>query len=115
MSWQDAVEADGDGCALLVEVTPGAREQRFPAGFNEWRGRIGVRVPAPPEGGKANREVVAAVAQFFGVPPARVTLESGHGDRRKRVAVAGVSRHDALAALADAEDAWGQADDGGGP
>ncbi len=112
VGWQDAVEADGDGCALLLEVTPGARERRFPAGFNQWRGRIGVRVPAPPEGGKANKEVVAAVARFFGVPPARVTLESGHGDRRKRVAVAGLARDDALAALTAAEADVG---DGGPP
>lgn len=99
MSWQDAVEADGEGCALLLEVSPGARELRFPAGFNEWRGRIGVKVHAPPEGGKANKEVVAEVASFFGVPPGRVQIESGHHDSRKRVTIAAVARADAIAVL----------------
>jgi hypothetical protein len=101
MGWQDAVEVDGDGCALLVEVTAGAREPQFPAGYNEWRGRILMRVHAPARAGQANREVVAAVAHAFNVPPSRVQIEAGGSDSRKRVAVAGLDRQAAVARLAD--------------
>lgn len=100
MSWQEAVEAEGEGCLLKVEVTPGAKHADFPSGFNEWRDRITMRVHGPPEGGRANREVVAAVAHFFGVPPGRVQIEHGHHDRQKTIAVAGVGRDAALARLA---------------
>lgn len=100
MEWHKAVESDGDGCALLLEVTPNSREGAFPAGFNDWRGRIGVRVHGPAIEGRANRDLVATVARFFHVPPNRVSVESGEADRRKRVSIAGLSREAALAALA---------------
>lgn len=102
MAWQDAVEDEGDGCAVLLEVVPGARTMVFPAGFNGWRGRIGIKVHAPPREGKANKEVEAEVARFFHVPPARVRIDSGHSDSRKRVVVDGIDREAAIARLAEA-------------
>jgi uncharacterized protein (TIGR00251 family) len=84
---------------LLLEVTPSARNSQFPAGFNPWRNRIGVRVRAPAQEGRANQDVVAGVAAFFGVPPARVLLEAGHLDARKSLLVGGVRKADAEALL----------------
>jgi hypothetical protein len=101
VAWQDAVEREGDGCALLLEVGPGARTMVFPAGYNEWRNCLGIKVHAPAREGKANREVTAEVARFFGVAPARVTIERGHHDSRKRVVIAGLDREAAVARLAE--------------
>jgi uncharacterized protein (TIGR00251 family) len=78
-----------------VEVSAGARDARFPDGFNPWRGRIGIRVRAPAQEGRANQEVVASVAAFFGVPAARVSVEAGHLDSRKSLLVAGVGKKEA--------------------
>jgi uncharacterized protein (TIGR00251 family) len=100
VSWSDAVEEDGEGCAILVEVTAGSKDTTFPTGFNEWRGRIGMKVHARAIEGKANLDVVQAVARFFHVPPARVQIEAGHADSRKRIAIEGLSRQDAIARLA---------------
>lgn len=102
VEWHDAVEMDGEGCAILLEVMPGGRTQGFPTGYNEWRNRIGIKVHAQPQAGKANKEVESEVARFFGVPPARVRIESGHADNRKRVAISGLSREAAIARLAGA-------------
>lgn len=102
VAWQDAVEPEGEGCAVLIEVGPGARTMLFPAGYNEWRNCIGIKVHAPPREGKANREVEAEIARFFHVPPSRVKIERGHADTRKRVVVAGLPRDAALARLAEA-------------
>lgn len=100
-SWKDAVQEAPAGIRLLVEVAAGAREARFPDGFNPWRdGRIGLRVRAPAQEGRANAEVCAALAAFFGVPGAQVSLESGATDARKAVLVRGVARPAALARLA---------------
>jgi uncharacterized protein (TIGR00251 family) len=87
---------------LLLEVTPSARTSQFPAGFNPWRGRIGIRVRAPAQEGRANQEVVASVAAFFRVPAARVAVESGHLDSRKSLLVMGLGKGDAEALLAGA-------------
>ena len=98
-SWQDAVEAAPGGTRLLLDVTPGAKEARFPDGFEPWRKRIGLRVRAPAQEGAANADVVRALAAFFRHPTARVHLESGATDRRKAVLLMGLDRAAVLAAL----------------
>lgn len=101
-SWQDAVVDAPGGVRLLLDVTPGAREARFPDGFDPWRGRVGMRVQAPAQEGKANAEVVRALAAFFRHPTARIHVEAGAADRRKAVRLMGVDRAQALALLAPA-------------
>jgi hypothetical protein len=99
-SWRDAVQAVPGGTRILVEAHPGAKDERFPDGFNEWReGRIGVRVKAPAQEGAANEAVLRAVAGFFGVAGSKLTLESGATDRRKTLVVA-LPEHQVLARLA---------------
>jgi uncharacterized protein (TIGR00251 family) len=99
-SWQDAVEDAPGGARLLLDVTPGAKEARFPDGFEPWRKRIGMRVRSPAQDGEANADVVRGLAAFFGHPTARVHLESGAADRRKAVRLMGLDRAAVLAALA---------------
>lgn len=82
------------GTRLLLEVTAGARHAAFPDGFNEWRGRIGVRVRAPAQEGQANAEVVACVAAFFAMARSHVHLESGAQDSRKSLLLEGLSKQD---------------------
>lgn len=100
--WRDAVQATPRGSRLLVEVAAGARDARFPDGFNPWRNRIGIRVRAPAQEGRANQEVVATVAAFFGVPAGRVAVEAGHLDARKSLLVDGVGKEEAERRLAGA-------------
>lgn len=88
---------------MLVEVAAGARESMFPDGFNQWReGRIGVRVAAPAEGGRANAEVVRTVAGFLGVTPGSVRVEAGALDPRKTLLVAGLGRDETVRRLSAA-------------
>jgi len=46
-----------------------------------------VHVPAPPEKGEANREVVAALADYLGRPASHFRLVRGAKSRIKLVAV----------------------------
>jgi len=65
---------------LKVKVVPGASR-------TEIVGRLGaalkVRVAAPPEGGQANREVVALLAAKVGLPVAAVSVVSGQTSASK--------------------------------
>ncbi|MGB1698179.1 MAG: DUF167 domain-containing protein [Thermoplasmatota archaeon] len=80
--WQEAVQADGDGTRLLLEVTPGAKTPQFPAGFNQWRGRISVKVRPQPQGGRANEAVLEAVSAI-----GPCTIIAGASDSRKTVRI----------------------------
>ena len=95
-----SVKPAKDGVALEVEVVPGSRESRFPAGFNEWRGRLEAKVRAPPEDGKANAELCGLVAEALGVPAGAVSVTSGATSRRKTLTVRGLDRAACEARLA---------------
>jgi uncharacterized protein (TIGR00251 family) len=45
------------------------------------------RLTSPPVDGKANQELIALVAEHFGVPRSAVSLKSGAGARIKQVLV----------------------------
>lgn len=76
----DAVEPSGGGTLLHLEVTAGAKHPEFPAGYNPWRKRIGIKVRAPAQDGKANQEIEATISNIW---PA--TIISGQKDTRKTV------------------------------
>jgi len=54
----------------LVETSPGV-----------WQAQL----KSPPVDGKANKELIALVAEHFGCPKSAVTIKSGGSSRTKRV------------------------------
>ncbi|MGB7294063.1 MAG: DUF167 domain-containing protein [Candidatus Aminicenantales bacterium] len=69
---------------LTVHVHPGSRLTKVEKlADNEYR----VHVPSPPEKGRANRDVSAALAGYFHLPAGRVRIVRGERSRVKRVAL----------------------------
>lgn len=70
---------------LTVKVTPKSAH----SGIAGWmsRGVLKVRVQAPPERGKANRELRELLARQFGVPSRNVSILSGETSPLKQVLV----------------------------
>ena len=95
----DAVSEGKDGIVLAVEVTPGAKRDLFPAGFNPWRKTIGCRVAAPALEGRANVAVVSVIAESLGVPRKAVQIQSGATSSLKKVRVAGMKKRDCTARI----------------
>jgi len=83
-------------CRLRVKVVPGASR-------TEVVGLLGaavkVRVAAPPEGGQANREVCALLADRLGLPLAQVTVVSGPASPNKVIELVGIAETEAKARL----------------
>lgn len=97
--WAGAVTEEGDGVGILLEVSPGSRRGAAITGYNPWRRRIQCTVSAPPRGGKANRDLVALMADILSVPASAVTLAAGAASREKHVHVRNLSEGEALARL----------------
>ncbi len=76
-----------DTVLLLVHVTPGAARTRI-VGIHD--GAIKIAVTAPPEKGKANREVCRTVATALGVRAGCVRIAAGETSRSKRLAIDGI-------------------------
>jgi uncharacterized protein (TIGR00251 family) len=84
-----AVSRTDNGTVLTIEVSAGAKRAEFPSGYNEWRKAIGCSVRAPAQEGKANREVIAIIAETLGTPRNNVRILSGETSSLKRVLVEG--------------------------
>ncbi len=91
-----AVTEDRQGVVIAIEVSAGAKEEIFPAGYNEWRRSIGCRVTAPAVEGRANKAILKLVARTLSVPVSSVSLVSGSVSSQKRVLVTGLSRQQVL-------------------
>ena len=74
---------------LRVRVHPGARRPGLAGRLAD--GSVKVAVAEPPEGGRANRAVEAALAAAPGIEPRRVRVVSGAAARLKQVEVEGLA------------------------
>ncbi len=78
-------EQDG-GIVFLVRVQPKATQ-------NQITGIVGtalkVKVTAPPEQGKANKECQKYLAKVFNISKSRISIVSGAKSRNKRVLITG--------------------------
>jgi uncharacterized protein (TIGR00251 family) len=99
MSFEDAIRPASDGAIIDLEASPGARETKVPAGYNQWRKRLLVKLKAPPERGKANEELIDALARLLNVPSVNIEITSGATNSRKSVKVRGMAREDVVKAL----------------
>ncbi|MDD3896279.1 MAG: DUF167 domain-containing protein [Candidatus Peribacteraceae bacterium] len=68
-----------------VRVRPGAPKTAVLFSLED--GSMKVAVAAPPEKGKANKELIKYIAQQFGVPRTQVSIISGAADKHKLVQV----------------------------
>ncbi|WP_214019795.1 DUF167 domain-containing protein [Methanoculleus sp.] len=97
--YADAVVESAHGVIIVLDVTAGAKQSLFPAGYNEWRKSIRCQVAAPAVGGKANRAIIDLLAETFGIPRADVSIVAGHTSSSKTVAIAGLSKSSIVASL----------------
>lgn len=77
---------DGADLVIEVRVQPRASRSELAGPFGD---RLRVRLQAPPVDGRANAALVEFLAQAFGVPRGRVTIEHGLSGRDKRVRIRG--------------------------
>lgn len=78
------VRREGDAVLLVLHAQPGARESAFAGLHGE---ALKVRLAAPAQEGKANRELCRFLAEAFGVPRTAVELLAGDASRHKRVKI----------------------------
>ena len=82
----EVVEVEGGrACVLAVRAQPGARREGV---AGAWNGQLKLAVTAPPEDGRANERLCAALAELFGLRSSDVRLVSGARARSKRFRLA---------------------------
>ena len=91
------VTAEGNDVLVPVRAQPGASRERI---VGEYRGALKIAVTRPPERGRANDAIAAALAKALGVRKAAVNLVSGAASRDKLFRVEGRTPEDVNALLA---------------
>jgi uncharacterized protein (TIGR00251 family) len=79
------------GVELLIRVHPNAARNEL-AGFVE--GVLRVKVAAPPVKGRANKELIAFLAQKLGLSKGDLVILKGHTSRNKVISIAGLTREE---------------------
>ena len=74
-----------------MHVYPNAARNEL-AGFSE--GVLRLKVAASPVKGKANKELIAFLAQKLGLSKGDFTILKGHSSRNKLISIAGLSREE---------------------
>ena len=79
------------GVRVAVQVQPGASRTAVegPRELADGTAVLKVRVGAPPEGGKANAQLVKLLAKSWRVPKSSIQVLTGQAERRKTLFVAG--------------------------
>ena len=86
------LEEKEDSVVLSLTVSPGA--PRFELkDVNPWRNTLKVSVSSPPEGGKANDELLEELSSVLG---RELRILSGSKSRQKKVLVMGASKSEVL-------------------
>jgi uncharacterized protein (TIGR00251 family) len=78
---------------LLIRVTPNAGRNEI-TGWPE--GVLQVKIAAPPEKGKANKELTDFLGQRLGVKRSAITIIKGQTGRNKVLEIEGMSREDMI-------------------
>ncbi len=86
--------AANGGVKVALRVVPRAGRNRIEGVETAADGRLWLKVAvtAPPDGGKANKAVIALLAKAWRVPQSSITVVAGATARRKTILVAGAAR-----------------------
>ncbi|NPE29921.1 YggU family protein [Methanococcoides sp. SA1] len=98
-SFEKAIKETKDGIAIDLEVTPGSKKACFPAGYNQWRERIEIKLTSAAQKGKANVQLIKIVADFFNIGQRDVTIGSGSKSSKKTVIISGSYQEQVVLAL----------------
>jgi uncharacterized protein (TIGR00251 family) len=84
---------DGESIRLAVKVTPNAGRNEITS-FKE--GVLQVRIAAPPEKGKANKELTDFLSEVLGVKKSSILIIKGQTSRNKVIIIEGMSGEEVL-------------------
>lgn len=98
MTEQPVLRDVADGCTLAVRVHPGAKRNVI-GGLHA--GALKVSITAPAIDGRANDALIAFLAEWLGVPRARISLLAGATNRSKTLRITGKSAAEVQAALTE--------------
>ena len=69
---------------IRLYIRPGAAETRVEGTYQD---RIKIRISAPPEKGRANKELIKFIAGILSIPKSRISIASGKTSNYKEIQI----------------------------
>ncbi|MCD6513107.1 MAG: YggU family protein [Thermoplasmata archaeon] len=79
----EAIEDKGQGTIIHVKIKIG--KKNFISGYDSWRKRIEIELKEKPVNGRANRELISFLSEFFGVGIKDLKIIYGEKSREKGI------------------------------
>jgi len=89
-------DSSAKGNRLALKVTPNAGRNAI-TGVKD--GVLQVKVAAPPDKGKANKELIDFLSESLGVRKSAIEIITGHTGRNKIISIEGMSQQEVLKRL----------------
>ena len=101
MDFTQAITQSSKNVTIKLHITPGSKQVCFPAGYNQWRHCIEVKLISEPKDNQANQELIKVVALFFSLSPKDVSLISGEKNREKTISLKNISKQKIITKLGE--------------
>lgn len=92
-SHDSPIQDSAEGVLLTIHVQPNASSRSNYVGLHG--NALKIRIASPPVDGAANEALCRFLSEQLAVPISQVIIRAGHGARRKRVLVKGVTSQQA--------------------
>jgi uncharacterized protein (TIGR00251 family) len=93
------IKKHGSGVLIDLFVTPNAEVNLFPAGVNNWRKRIEIKVCSIAKDNQANLELIKLIAKFYDKPIKSIFILRGKKTREKTIQIENISKDTVLKKL----------------
>jgi len=87
------------GLILSVKVIPNSSRTQIAGTLGKPPSALKIKVTQPPEDGRANRAVIALLAETLAIPPSGITLLTGQTRPQKTFQLVGITLEHALQRL----------------
>ena len=100
-NFQNAISQKNKDILIHIIVTANASNKIFPAGYNQWRNKIEIKVKEKPKDNKANQEIIETIAEYFNLSHKMITITSGEKNREKTILIKNISKQQIIKKIGD--------------
>ncbi len=93
--YSKAISQKDNDVLLDIEVSPNSKKFEV-SGFNEWRNSFEIRIKQVPQKGKANKEIIKELSNYFNK---EVAIFKGEKSSKKTVIIRNADKDEILAKL----------------
>ena len=99
MDFTNAIQTKNNTILITIYLTPAAKKNCFPTGYNKWRKTLDMTVKAKPVNNQANIQVIKEFSQFFNLPLSKITIAKGQASREKTIALQEITKQQVIQQL----------------